>query len=316
MGFFLFISCEKKDKPISLPPKGDGNLMQVDMGGNYDVQFYVDLSQNKIVHTSLVDSWDLAFQSGSNQHTVFLNGGKGMAAYNSMKTKFEDVSFSDTTKAKLNWSYDSPTGIEDSAAIGEWKTNTPIYLIKLNEAGTRVRKLQILSEDAFEYKIAVGDVASTVPVVFTVVKNPTTNFTYFSFDLLKTIDGVEPPKDNWDFQITRYNYSFFDQNPILRYVVNGALLNPYKTSAYKDSLNDYNSINTSFIQSLSYSTNRDVIGYDWKTYDFANGNYTIVKKYNFIIQDQDNHHFKMHFLDFYSSTGVKGSPKFEFLQLD
>ena len=90
------------------------------------------------------------------------------------------------------------------------------------------------------------------------------------------------------------------------------------TSAYKDSLTDYNAINLNFATNAPLSYNRDVIGYDWKFYDYTASNpmYTIVKKYNYIIKNQNDHLFKLHFLDFYSSSGVKGSPKFEFYQLN
>ncbi len=316
--FLSFMACEKKEKPITLPPKGDGQMLQVNMGETYEYQFFINLEEQKIVHISKIDSWDLALQSGSNQHAVFLNGGKGMAAYNTHKTKFEDVSYSDTLQAKSQWSYDSPTGLTDSSAIGNWETSHPVYLIKLDETGSNVRKLQITYEDQFQYTLSVGDISSTIPASITVVKNPDCNFTYFSFSLLTTVADVEPAKDSWDLQVTRYNYTFYEENPPLRYIVNGVLLNPTSTFAYKDSLSDYNNINVDFATSVPLSSLRDVIGYDWKYIDFTATNpiYTIVKKYNYVVKNQNNHLFKLHFLDFYSSTGVKGSPKFEFYQFN
>jgi hypothetical protein len=292
-------------------------MLQVDMGETYEYQFFINLEEQKIVHISKIDSWDLAFQSGSDQHAIFLNGGKGMAAFNTNKTKFEDVNFSDTLLAKSQWSYDSSTGLADSSAIGDWKTKNTVYLVKLNETGSKVRKLQITYEDAFQYTISVGDISSTIPVSIIIPKNKNCNFTYFSFALLTTVNEVEPSKDAWDLQITRYNFTFYEESPALRYVVNGVLLNPTRTAAYKDSLSDYNTINTMFAESVPLSTERDVIGYDWKYIDFsaANPTYTIVKKYNYIVKNQNDHYFKLHFLDFYSATGVKGSPKFEFYQL-
>lgn len=316
IGFvFLFASCVKKDSPITLPAKGDGKVMQVDMGETYDYQFFINLSQQKIVHISKVDAWDLAFQSGANESSVFLNGGKGMAVYNTQKTSFSSVGFDDTMSAKTSWTYDAATGQTDSSAIGDWQSSTPIYLVKLNESGTKIRKLQILSQDLFQYTIAIGDISSTVPVTKTILKNSACNFTYFSFDLLTTVSNIEPSKDSWDLQVTRYNFTFWDQSPPLRYVVNGVLLNPSNTFAYKDSLTNYASIDKSFASSIQLSPLRDIIGFDWKTYDFNKGNYSIVQKYNYIIKDQNDRLFKLHFIDYYSANGVKGSPKFEFNSL-
>ncbi|MBK7763702.1 MAG: HmuY family protein [Bacteroidetes bacterium] len=310
-----FASCEKKELPITLPAKGDGQVLQVDMGETYDNQFFINLEQQKVVHVSEVESWDLAFSSSASQHGIYVNGGKGMAAYNTNKTKFEDVGYTDTTMAKTSWRYDAPNGSIDSSAIGDWKNKNNVYIIKLNENGTKIRKIQFLQEDAFEYKIAVGDINSTIPAMITITKNAICNYTYFSFELLKTVSGIEPDKNTWDIVVTRYHYTFYDQSPALRYIVNGLLLNPYGSSAYKDSLTDYNTIDENFATSVPLSESRDVIGYDWKTYIIDKGIYTIVKKYNYVIKNRNDHYFKLHFLDFYSSTGVKGSPKFEFKQL-
>jgi hypothetical protein len=320
VGFFFFASCEKKETPITLPAKGDGQVMQVDMGQAYEYQYFVSLSEQKIVHISQIDNWDLAFQSGENEKSIFLNGGKGMAAFNSNKSKFNEVNYNDTTEAKSSWAYDSPTGHSDSSAIGNWNLINPIYLVKLNEQGTKVRKLQILSEDPFQYVIAVGDIASTTPYNVIIPKNKNCNFTYFSFDKLAIVDNVEPNKNTWDLQFTRYNHTFYNINPVLRYVVTGVLLNPNNTKAYKDSLTNYNDIKSEFATSVPLSSVRDAIGFDWKSFSGAGGasgnDWTIVTKYNFIIQDKDQHHFKLRFLGFYSTTGVKGSPKFEYYQLN
>lgn len=312
---FLFTSCEKKEKPITLPAKGDGNVMQVDMGTDYDYQFYINLEQQRIVKVSEVQTWDIAFESGLTQYHVFLNGAKSVAAFNTNKTNFADVGYNDTLQAKTQWAFDSPIGSADSTAIGDWKISKPIYILRLNESGSKLRKFQILSEDQFQYQIAVGDIGSTTPAYLTVVKNFNQNFTYFSFDFLNTIQNIEPDKSTWDIVITRYHHTFYDQSPALPYQVNGILLNPTNTSAYKDSLLEYSSIDKNIALSMPLSSYRDVIGFDWKTYDIDKGIYTIVKKYNYIIKTQNDIYYKLHFLDFYNSAGVKGSPKFEFTRL-
>ncbi|MBK8684592.1 MAG: hypothetical protein IPN26_06155 [Bacteroidetes bacterium] len=74
------MSCEQKEKPITLPPKGDGSVMQVDMGEKYEYQYYISLDDQKIVYVSRSDQWDLAFESASDKHAIYLNGGQGMAA--------------------------------------------------------------------------------------------------------------------------------------------------------------------------------------------------------------------------------------------
>lgn len=320
IAFFLTLtslaSCLKKDTPITLPAKGNGTLMQVEMGENYEFQYYINLRQNKIVLVNRHDNWDLAFECKPMGHAIFLNSGEDMAAYNTSKHDFASVNGIDVSKASENWQYDRPSGKIDSTAIGDWKFSNNVYIIRLDKDGNKLRKLQITYEDDFQYIIAVGDINSVSSASITIKKNPNQNFVYFSFDLLKIVEGVEPAdKTSWDVQASLYSFIFYDQKPALPYVVNGFILNPNATLGYKDSLNDYNSIDANFINSITLTSQNDIIGYDWKQYDINSNVYSVNKKYNYIIKTQNDAVFKIRFLDFYSATGVKGSPKFEFNQI-
>ncbi|MCC7031119.1 MAG: HmuY family protein [Chitinophagaceae bacterium] len=311
----IFASCEKKETAITLPAKGDGEVLQVDMGSNYDFQYFISLQNNQIVHISPTKNWDLAFSCDPNSHAVFLNGAKLMSAINTRKTNFADVGTADTNDKVQNWKYDNASGLIDSTVLGDWKGKNDIYLIKLSNTSNKVRKIRFLSEDIFEYKIEVSDFPSAVPTTITIPKRADRNYTYFSFDYLAEVENVEPAKSGWDLQVTLYNYTFYDQNPILPYIVNGILLNPSGTAAYKDSLSEYTAINADFALAAPLSTRKDVIGYDWKKYDIDKNLYSVESKYNYIVKTKEGSYFKLRFLDFYSSTGVKGSPKFEFQQL-
>lgn len=312
----VLISCEPKDKPITLPPKGDGTVMQLDMGDKYEYQYYVSLDQQKIVYISRSDQWHLAFESGASSHGVFLNGGQGMAVIPTGKTAFADVGLQDTSSAAKRWRYDEQHGGIDSTAIGDWQTSNQVYIVRLNTQGNRLRKLKITYVDAFQYIIEAGDISALNGQPITILKKEKNNYTYFSFDLLKTVEGVEPDDHTtWDLQATLYSYVFYDQNPPLPYVVNGFLLNPNGTTAYKDSLTEHNSIDLNFANSVNFSGERDVIGFNWKSYDIDKNIYTIVAKYNFLVRTKTQSVYKLRFLDFYSASGVKGSPKFEFKRL-
>lgn len=309
----LFCACEKKDKAITLPPKGEGQVLTLDMGENYEFQYFVSLQQQKIVHISRVDNWDLAFQTGDGAHGIFMNGGKGMAAFASGKTDFVSVNSSDTTNASQRWKVDQSVGILDSSALGDWKKNNFVYLIRLNTDGTQLRKLRIKYEDAFQYIIEVGDINTTIPAEITILKKKDQNYTYFSFALLNTVQGVEPENRNtWDLQATLYSYTFYDQSPPLPYVVNGFLTNPGLTFAHCDSSIGYANMNKEQATNLVYTNFLDIIGFNWKRYDIDKNLYTVNNKYTYVIKTKSNAYFKLRFLDFYSVDGVKGSPKFEF----
>lgn len=308
----LLSSCEKKDSPITLPTKGDGAVLQVDMGENYDYQFFINLDLGKVVHSSKNNLYHLAFQSGNNQQGVLTNSGLGMAVYNTGKSDFSNVGFADTMLAYKNWKYDLPSDDIDSTAVGNWGTKSQIYLVKLGKNNNRVRKFQLKYVDAFQYIIHVGDLNSVSGADITILKNKDQIYTYFSFDILNTVNEIEPaPNVKWDMVFTLYNYTFYDQNPALPYVVNGVLFNP-STKGTIDSNNNYNSLSKEFALSRSLVAKKDLIGFSWKNYDRDQNLYTVNNKYNYIIQNSEGRYFKLRFLDFYSSLGIKGSPKFEY----
>jgi hypothetical protein len=58
-----------------------------------------------------------------------------------------------------------------------------------------------------------------------------------------------------------------------------------------------------------------VIGYNWKSYDMNAGEYSINTNLNYILNDKDGRYFKLHFIDYYNSSGDKGYPKFEIQEL-
>ena len=314
--FIFFSSCEKKEMPITLPAKGDGSMLQVDMGENYEYQFYINLDLGKVVHATKNNLYHLAFQSGGNQKAVLTNSGQGMAVYNTGKSDFAAVGFNDTLIAYENWKYDAPSNDIDSSAIGNWNTESQVYLIKLGKTNARVRKFQIKYVDAFQYIIHVGDLNSSIGTDIIILKNKDQVFTYFSFDFLTTVTDVEPASNvKWDFVFTLYNKTFYDQNPALPYVVNGVLFHP-ATLGTVDSNSIYNAINKDFASSRSLVSKKDLIGYSWKNYDRDQNLYTMNNRYNFIIQNGDGRFYKLRFIDFYSATGIKGSPKFEYKLLE
>ena len=92
------------------------------------------------------------------------------------------------------------------------------------------------------------------------------------------------------------------------------MLNPYNTLALADSSTAFEQLSagTALTQAAGFSNHRDVIGFDWKKYDFTTGNYQADLKKCYLIRTQDNEYWKMRFVDFYNTNGVKGSPAFEF----
>lgn len=154
---FFLSACLKKETPITLPPKGDGDVMQLDMGENYERQYFVSLRSNEVVHSSKIADWDFAFQCGADDYGVLLNGGKGMAAVSSGQNQFGAIGFADTNGLGQQWQIDLPCGTMDSLVLRHWRNKNPVYWIRLDKTGNKLAKLQILRHDAFLFRSVLAE---------------------------------------------------------------------------------------------------------------------------------------------------------------
>lgn len=307
------MSCEKQERSIELPIITGTASLQINMGELYENQFFLSIETPKIVHSSNIDSWDLALQANTSDKAIYLNGGKSIAALNTQKTNIAQVTMADTVLNR--WKYDASNMLPDSTAIGKWYLDTKlskeeVYILRLNNS--TYKKIKIISATDSNYHLQIANIADTTFTDQYITKDPTRNLVYYSFTTAAQVYNIEPPKDTWDILITRYGTTFYDQSPPLHYVVTGALLNGTNTQAAKDTTHDFYAIDAAFCNAVTFSNIADIIGYNWKTFDFNTNTYIVNKKYNYLIKTQNNHIYKLRFLDYYSSTGVKGSPKFEF----
>jgi hypothetical protein len=317
----IFTACEKQEQPITLPPKGDAEIVQIDLGETYARQVYFDLESGQVVHSSDVNSWDLALEAGANGKHVFINGGKDMFVYNTHSTNISEVN-----KAPLNsdkvWKVDDPSGLPDQTCIGEWQGKNEVYIVRINPSLYRdsFAKLVLTYVDANEYRLMYSPLREKIAKTVTIKKQPGQNYVYFSFTTGEEVRNCEPISNtNWDIVFTRYRYLYkeLDNYP---YLVTGALLNPYKTQAVKDSMS-FSELKSEYIATAKFSPNRDVIGFDWKSYDIDAGKYTTYPEMVYVIENgrkgdgMPKNYYKLHFLDYYSASGVKGSPKLEFQRL-
>ncbi|MBI2281146.1 MAG: hypothetical protein HYU68_10720 [Bacteroidetes bacterium] len=305
-------SCVKEELPV---PKHDpGNIITntVNMGSNYKWQVYFNLKNNTVVGENLKTSWDLGFETSSDGYRIILNSSKAMYAAKTNQTDFSLVT--DTIGFSATKDFDSPTGNMEQTAIGDWRLiPNQVYLIDrgYNELGSHqgFRKIVFESVSDYSYAVRFSQLNGSGETTLQIPKDVNYNFTFFSFTTSSTV-MVEPPKIDWDIVFTQYLEEL--STP---YLVTGCLLNKYKTMAKADSITAFNSINYDFALSQLLSSNINVIGYDWKEYNFTTSSYLVSPNKNYIIQDQNGFYYKLHFIDFYNNSGIKGNPTFEFQKL-
>jgi hypothetical protein len=313
IAYCSFFSCQKDELPVSKHNAGNVITETVDMNADYKYQVFYDLKTNTVVSRNLKTAWDLGFETSPNGYHIILNTAKAMFARNMGNTNFSAVT--DTIGFATNKKWDEPTGNLYSTAIGNWQSTNTIYMIDRGYSSTGVhqgfRKIQFQNVNANNYTIKFSDLNVANEVTIQINKDSAYNFIFFSFANGGQTVSVEPPKARWDLCFSQYLHVFY--NSTTTYLVTGCMLNRYKTYVVMDSLSAFSEIDFSDVGSYALSPNINTIGYNWKTY--VSGTYITHPKKNYIIKDSEGIYYKLHFIDFYNPSGLKGNPKWEYQQL-
>lgn len=314
--FLLFLtvlaslfSCEKEELPKPLTASPTANTVQVSMGSDYANQLFFDLASGTIIAQNNREEWDLGFECGADGRHVVLNSSKFMAM---SATDSYDLA-SVNAQTATSWKYDNAAGKEDSSAFYNWELNR-VYIVDRGNtvAGQSVGKvkMQITTHSETAYTIQWGTIDAEEFEAVTIEKDDAYNFIYLSFTTGNMVN-IEPPKTEWDLCFTSYTHVFQDGTP---YLVTGVLTNRTVTRAIRSTL-DFASVDYVYASLLTYPTDLNVIGYDWKTYDFDLGTYVIQFDQVYILKSVEGRYYKLRFLDFYDQSGNKGTPSFELQEL-
>jgi len=314
-------SCFKEEELIPPHEQGDMEEGQAALGSFYESQVYFDLSANEAVSSSSINDFDLSFESADGGWLIRLNSAQFMVAGNTKDTLFS----ADLNMDDLEMKFDKSDGNPDSTAIGYWYeisedsswSHRFVYMVDRgsdelgNPLGQKKVQFDMLGDD-FLMRYAETDNSGDTTVL--IGRDPAMDQVYYSFD--KGIVDIAPLPEQWSLLFSKYTTMLVtDEGDDYPYLVVGVLLNPNGVVAALDSIHDFMEITADDITELAYTTQADVIGYDWKYYNFDAGVYTIVPDMNYVIRDRDGFFYKLRFVDFYSDLGVKGYPTFEFVRL-
>jgi len=311
---FLLFSCEKTEIPIEPHNMGEIESNQINMQSDYRNQIFYNLNNNIAIKENLKTDWDLAFESSSEGWRILLNTSTFSRVSKVTNSNFEDP----ISTSNLLWQWENPIGIQEGTAIGDYRNENTIYVINRgvdidgNQAG--YKKIMIDSVNNEYYIITYANLDNTNTNTVQVQKDNSKNFQYFSFNTNTLID-IEPSKEEWDLIFTQYTHLYNDPELPPSYLVTGVLTNYLNNVLVaKDTVNTFEDINYTTVESYIFSNNQNEIGYDWKTYAGSDG-YIINSHITYIIKDISNRYFKLRFVDFYNSNGEKGYPSFEIQEL-
>ncbi len=117
----------------------------------------------------------------------------------------------------------------------------------------------------------------------------------------------------WDLLFTNYTANLGTEESPYAYKVTGVLINitnnvevgtmEYTEYTESDSITAaFVNLSLSDIDTITYSSDCDAIGYNWKTYTHSSGIYTLNKNYFYFVKIDEETIYKLHFISFYGSS--------------
>lgn len=333
LGLSLVLTgCFKDDERITPYDRGDKITMVAPMTQNYKYQVYIDLDQQAIVSSNHKADFDLMFENSAEGFRIILNTAGFMKAARTGKYAMSEV----VSQAGLSFLFDPSSGNRDSTAIGNWITiegadttySREVYVLDrgYDEFGNVLgfRKIIFDSLIGSNYYFTVANLNGTNEIQGRAEKDPNTNYAYYSFNNGGGQVYPEPSKLSYDLLFTQYTTLLFtnDGTPY-PYLVTGTLINPFHTFVARDSLTPFDSISMESIGNSIFSSNMDVIGYNWKDVrgDVESGNvfYEVKPEQVYVLRSRNEMYFKLRFVNFYATegpeAGEKGYPTIEFQRL-
>ncbi|MCS7298059.1 MAG: HmuY family protein [Bacteroidia bacterium] len=307
---FSLSACRKPEKPWTLPEYTPGRVIEAPTGTEYDTVVFLNLELGQRQGV-LRNSWDLMLKAEGAQYEIWLNA--AMYAFSAEVSESEWHTLREAVRS-LPWRCD----LADTAALPPLRQGEARYFLLDRDRGEvfykqsekRYRKVAVRWEgQAIQILATSLTEGDTARWLIPVGNNPV----FISMDRPGELVPVLPP---WrpELLITRYIHPYYDQPEEFRwYPVLGALLGEGVEAAVVHTTEvPYDSMNYIRAERLPFSSQRDVIGYDWKRYDFSTGTYTLDLSRYFVLRTSPMTYYKLRFIDFYDSQGRKGYVRIEY----
>ncbi len=262
--------------------------------GNADQVWYS--LQNGEVGRAPLNEWDLAFEMTGFSSSIRVNTARGLVVYETPVAiadwdgvqTVDSANWTRVDNADTSWSVsalNNGNNLQDPDGfnVGWGNYNMATHYIigskiyAINFPDNTWKKLRINSLANGIYSFVYSNLDGNDYYDEELVKTDFTgkNFGYWSFATNATLDR-EPPTVNWDLLFTKY--TGFVPTP---YSVTGVLQNKNVTAL------QVNGVPTAEADwtSAPFSSQMNILGSDWKRYDFAQNQYAIVTDTTYFVKD-------------------------------
>lgn len=300
------------------------DVIQVSIGASYTDQVYYTLGTDE---TEVLDNddWDIAFAITSPTEAgihinesidlSFAGDATNVLLYKAPISSFEDSFELEEVKDSLynpevNWGNGAFNMVKDEANPFDygWGAYNPgnhkiegttIYAIKLRDDSWKKLIIESFIAGIYTLKYADFDGSNEETTTINMLNHTDAHLVYFSFSNGVIVDNA--PK-KWDLFFGRYSSLLDAQTHFLEYTVAGVLSAPNVSVAQANEIDVANVSYEDYKGELN--TEIDIIGHDWKSFDFSSG-WVISDDRVYFVKTVNDHVWKINFLDFEgSSTGV------------
>ena len=324
----LLISCKKEEEllPGSFVTDFVGMADMVSEGGvDYQKQLYFDLSSGELKASNFRNAWDIALGCDLSNPNIYVNPAMNQSVAATGSTDFTAIYDPSDYKFEFERADRYHTSSWISRDLSAGQAQQEVFLIDLgNDFSNQSRgyvKLQVLTIEDKGYRILISDLDNQNTKEIYHELDPAYNFMFLSVDHPDSLLSLEPIKEDWDLQFTKYMERLYDGSDTLDYSVTGCMINPYQTTAYYDTISSldssisYASLRIEDVDIQQLSTKQNTIGHEWKRFDLDAGSFLVNSNMNFFIRDESGIIYRFRFTGFYNSSGQKGGVSFEYLPL-
>ncbi|GAB4245524.1 MAG: hypothetical protein Kow0027_06000 [Saprospiraceae bacterium] len=302
-------------------------FQEISTGAGYSKQAYIRIADN---HQTQVanDAWDIAFAVGPSDAGIFINesAGTGMGQVLPSFQLFDGGTDDFDATPDTSFAFQNPLFNSEkswaSGALNEvadptnpfdfgWGVYDPtnhtiaggrVFVAKLRNGQYLKFQVQSLASGTYSFRYANLDGTGETTKTIAKADHAGRLLAYFSFNSGETV-SVEP-SDGFDLLFCRYVTPLEDGNGgTLNYAVTGILSGPGVEVAQADGIDPATVVFDGYEDSLS--TDLDIIGHDWKTFDLATFQWLLPEDRVYFVKTADGHLWKIRFIDFEgSSTGT------------
>lgn len=309
----LFTGCIERELPVLGREANEVNLVEANVGVDYETQLFFSLQQNKVKSSCKQSEWCIALKEAGTHVEMSLNSGRAMKSNNlGFEDFFVDVDVSAWTAD--DWEVMDPRGTGPNVTEGLKLIKSELMFLDLgldeNNDPLGIVRLSLIEDEDGHWRLRVANAEGDDPQ--TVLVPRLDGYEWHQVSLLnRTANQIEPQTQEWDVCITQYMELLDEEIP---YLVVGILTPTERVQVFETSNVDWEVWKTNSWEDLDFSSEWNAIGFDWKTFDLSTSSYTVDFDRLYCIKTEEGREFIMRMLDFYDAEGNTGNVTFEVLE--